>query len=183
MSVSATQGDVAAVQAALTPGETVALIGSSGVGKTTLMNALAGESLGATGAVREADAHGRHTTTSRELVVLPSGVIMLDTPGMRELGLADADVGGAFADVLALAAECKFRDCTHGSEPGCAVQAAIAAGTLPAARLAAYQALSAEGAANALRGKARENAKIARMFGSKKQMNQKMKAARNRRRR
>jgi len=135
-----------AVAAHLTPGRTAVLLGSSGAGKSTLLNALAGEEKMATGEIREDDARGRHTTSHRELVRLPAGGLILDTPGMRELGLWDAEAGvaTAFEDVEALAAGCRFSDCSHAREPGCAVQAAIAAGVLPEARLRAYEKLQAE---------------------------------------
>ncbi|WP_461214863.1 ribosome small subunit-dependent GTPase A [Lacticaseibacillus sp. GG6-2] len=164
------------------PQLTYAFLGSSGVGKSTLINRLLGSAALTTQAVRLSDAHGRHTTTARQLLALPNGSVVIDTPGMRELGLLDADVDATFTDIQALAANCRFRDCTHQHEPGCAVQAAVADGTLAPARLASYQRLKAEQAHNTnLRGKARENAKINRMFGSKKQMNAMMKEARRKR--
>ena len=130
----------------LRPGQTAVLLGSSGAGKSTLLNVLAGEERMATREVRAADDRGRHTTTHRELVLLPSGALILDTPGMREMGLWDADDGVAatFADIEALAAQCKFRDCGHGDEPGCAVQAAIEAGGLDPGRLYSFDKLQAE---------------------------------------
>ena len=130
----------------LPPGRTAVLLGSSGAGKSTLLNALAGEERMDTGAIREADERGRHTTTHRELVLMPYGGLILDTPGMRELGMWDASggVSTAFEDVEELAAQCKFSDCSHGNEPGCAVQAAIASGDLPEDRWLAYQKLQAE---------------------------------------
>lgn len=135
-----------ALMAHLAPGRTAVLLGSSGAGKSTLLNALLGEEKMDTGAIREADERGRHTTTHRELVLLPSGGLVLDTPGMRELGLWDAQVGVAatFADIETLAANCRFGDCAHGREPGCAVQVAIAAGDLALDRLRAFQKLEAE---------------------------------------
>jgi ribosome biogenesis GTPase / thiamine phosphate phosphatase len=134
-------------------GQTAALLGSSGVGKSSLVNALAGAALMATQAIREEDARGRHTTTHRQLVLLPNGRLMLDTPGMRELGLweADAGVATAFADVEALAARCRFKDCAHAAEPGCAVQAAIAEGNLDQNRVRSFTKLQRELARNARR--------------------------------
>lgn len=134
----------------LRPGETAVLLGSSGAGKSTLVNALGGRALMATQPIRESDAHGRHTTTHRELILLPSGGLILDTPGMRELGLYDAEAGvaAAFAEVGAeidrLAESCRFRDCGHEREPGCAVQAALADGRLDAERLASWRKLQRE---------------------------------------
>ena len=130
----------------LRPGRTAVLLGSSGVGKSTLVNALAGRAQMATQAIREDDARGRHTTTHRELVLLPSGALILDTPGMRELGLWDAGDGmsAAFADIEALAANCRFHDCGHGTEPGCAIHAALDDGSLDAARWRAYGKLQRE---------------------------------------
>ncbi len=124
----------------LQPGKTIALLGSSGVGKSTLINRLVGDRVQDTQEVREADNKGRHTTTQRELFVAPSGVIVIDTPGMRELAPWDAAAGidAAFGDVTAVAARCKFRDCSHTVEPGCAVQAALADGSLDATRWEAY---------------------------------------------
>jgi ribosome biogenesis GTPase / thiamine phosphate phosphatase len=130
----------------LAPGRTVALLGSSGVGKSTIVNALLGWDRQRTAAIREGDARGRHTTTARELIPMPGGAILLDTPGMRAIKLWDADEGleQAFADITALAETCRFRDCLHADEPGCAVRAAIADGTLPADRLAAQRKLDRE---------------------------------------
>ncbi|PZQ65791.1 MAG: ribosome small subunit-dependent GTPase A [Phenylobacterium zucineum] len=130
----------------LSAGRTAVLLGSSGAGKSTLVNALSGGERMATAEIREDDARGRHTTTHRELVLLPSGGLILDTPGMRELGLWEAEggVSTAFEDVEALAAQCRFSDCSHHGEPGCAVRAAIDSGELPAGRLAAYEKLQAE---------------------------------------
>ncbi|KRK48849.1 ribosome small subunit-dependent GTPase A [Secundilactobacillus kimchicus JCM 15530] len=165
------------------PRVTYAFLGSSGVGKTTLINPLLGHGALLTAAVREHDAHGRHTTTSRQLLVLANGSVVIDTPGMRELGLLDANVDAAFDDVKALAARCRFSDCTHQQEPGCAVRAAVSAGELDKDRLESYLQLQTEQAQNShLRGKARENAKIERMFGGKKQMKAMMKEARKKRR-
>lgn len=132
------------------PGRTVAFLGSSGVGKSTLVNALSGRTTAATGGIREDDDRGRHTTTGRHLYVLPEGYAVLDTPGMRELQLTDAAEGIAevFADLSDLAARCRFSDCRHEDEPGCAVQAAIAAGEIDEARLKRWQKLQREEAFN-----------------------------------
>lgn len=129
----------------LAPGDTAALLGSSGVGKSTLINRLLGEERQLAGEVRR-DGKGRHTTTTRQLRQLPSGALVIDTPGMRELGLWDADDGvrETFSDVEAVAASCRFRDCTHREEPGCAVRAAVRAGTLDPARVEALRKLREE---------------------------------------
>lgn len=131
----------------LVPGQTVALLGSSGVGKSTLLNRLLGAPVIATAGLRNDD-KGRHTTTTRDLYRLPGGGLVIDTPGMRELGLWDATTGLAqsFADVIALMRHCRFRNCRHQQEPGCAIQVALAAGTLTAERWQSYQKLAAENA-------------------------------------
>ena len=121
----------------LAPGQALVLLGSSGVGKSTIANRLLGELRQDVQPVREEDSRGRHTTTARELFVLPGGALLMDTPGLRELQLWDAaeGVSQTFADIDNLATECRFSDCTHEGEPGCAVQAALNAGTLDEARL------------------------------------------------
>ena len=131
---------VACLSAWCTSGQSIALLGSSGVGKSTLVNTLAGETLQATQAIREEDAKGRHTTTHRSLHLLPSGGVILDSPGMREFAIADAESGvtTVFADIEVLAENCRFNDCGHGAEPGCAVRAAIVAGDLDERRLDSY---------------------------------------------
>lgn len=130
----------------LRAGLTVALLGSSGAGKSTLLNALAGRALMDTGAIRESDDRGRHTTTHRELFRLPEGALMVDTPGMRELGLLAVEeaLDASFEDVTALFAACRFSDCTHVSEPGCAIQGAIVEGALSVERWRAYLKLQRE---------------------------------------
>lgn len=129
----------------LEPETTSSFVGSSGVGKSTIVNALLGEQRQAIKEVRAYDSRGRHTTTHRELFVLPNGALVVDTPGMREFQLWDTGAGtDAFDDIEELAAECKFRDCGHESEPGCAVRGAVEAGELDAARLESWRKLQRE---------------------------------------
>ena len=135
-----------ALSRCLGAGQTAVLLGSSGVGKSTLVNALAGQALMATQAIIAEGARGRHTTTHRELVLLPSGGLVLDTPGMRELGLWDADAGlsATFADIETLAADCRFHDCAHETEPGCAIRAALENEVLDPGRWRSFQKLRRE---------------------------------------
>ncbi|MFP2932794.1 ribosome small subunit-dependent GTPase A, partial [Pyxidicoccus sp. 3LG] len=136
-----TGAGVEALLELLPPGKTGALLGSSGVGKSTLVNRLLGEARLLTQEVRADDSRGRHTTTHRELFVLPHGGLLIDGPGMRELGVwgEEEGVDQVFADILALAEECRFADCAHRSEPGCAVRGAVAAGALPQARVDSFE--------------------------------------------
>jgi ribosome biogenesis GTPase len=147
--VSAVAGDgISDLSERLPPGRTAALIGSSGAGKSSLLNALAGADVAATTGVRGADGKGRHKTAWRELVVLDRGGAVIDTPGLRGLGMW-LDAGGldtAFADIAELALDCRFSDCRHDTEPGCSVTAAIEAGSLEARRLASYRKLEREAA-------------------------------------
>jgi len=131
-------------------GQTVAFLGSSGVGKSTLTNSLAGNEAIATQDVRASDDKGRHTTTGRQLHILPSGCAVLDTPGMREIQLTDVSIGleETFADLHALKQNCRFNDCAHKTEPGCAVQAAVASGEVDVLRLQRWLKLVAEDAEN-----------------------------------
>ena len=139
-------GDVDVLKQYLGPGQTAALLGMSGVGKSTIVNRLIGHDLLRTREVREWDNRGRHTSTARQLIVLPESGVLIDTPGMRELQLWDAveDMGGTFADVERIAHDCRFRDCRHRQEPGCAVRAAIEAGQLASGRLESYHKLQDE---------------------------------------
>lgn len=142
--ISNLTGDgVDALDAYLAAGRTIVLLGSSGVGKSTLLNRLAGEDLMKTRALAS-DGTGRHTTTHRELVLLPDGGMVIDTPGLRELQFWEGDIGAAFEDIEALAANCRFRDCAHTREPGCAVLGAVDDGTLELDRLRSWRKLQRE---------------------------------------
>ncbi len=151
---------VAALNPWLKPGTTAVLVGSSGAGKSTLTNTLLGTERMKTNTVRESDARGRHTTTHRALIPLPTGACLIDTPGMRELKpTGEEDVAESFADIEELAEHCKFRDCKHAKEPGCAVRAAIEAGKLDPQRFASYHKLGGEvaGAADQLAQRQAQN--------------------------
>lgn len=140
------------IKARITPGLTAAFVGSSGAGKSSLINALVGEERMATGEVRADDCRGRHTTTRRQLVILPGGGLLLDTPGMREVQLVDDEgLAATFADIEALADRCRYRDCRHDTEPGCAVKAAVEAGLLSHERWEHYRKLEREACAYELR--------------------------------
>lgn len=152
--ISALEGEgLESLTPLLEPGKTVALIGSSGVGKSTIVNVLMGYERQATRAVRADDQRGRHTTTSRELLLMPTGALLIDSPGMRSVGMWEVEPGlaDAFADIDQIAADCRFSDCTHENEPGCAVLRAIADGSLPRARFESRRKLARESAALAAR--------------------------------
>ena len=147
-------------------GKIAAFAGASGVGKSTLVNALAGEQLMATGSIREDDDKGRHTTTHRQMLMMPSGTAIIDTPGMRELGLWDsvAGVKDTFEDIEALAETCRFRDCTHTREPGCAIRTALGAGEIDPGRVRSWIQLRAEADATARRAQKQEKMKQIAQF-------------------
>lgn len=153
---------VRALRGSLAPGQTVVLLGPSGAGKSTLVNLLAEEDVTATGHVRDKDRKGRHTTTRRELFRVPGGALLLDTPGLRELRVWDLGDGLslAFPEIEALAASCRFADCSHGAEPGCAVLEAAATGALDAERLASFRKLRAEAAFEARKSDPRARAAL-----------------------
>ena len=165
--VSARTGaGLGALRAHLRPGMTAAILGSSGVGKSTLVNALLGEDRQATAAVRDSDSRGRHTTTHRELFELPGGALLVDTPGIRSLEVlgADAGVETAFDDIVDIATSCRFSDCRHDGEPGCAVRAALAEGRLTEDRLASHRKLEREVARAARETDPRARAEHRRMW-------------------
>ena len=144
--VRAADGDVAALAPYSAPGTTLVLLGASGAGKSTVVNALAGGAVMDVGTVRTVDDKGRHTTSHRQLVVLPSGAVVIDTPGLRGVAVVGSEEGmsRAFSDVEELAAACRFADCAHVGEPGCAVQASVDAGDLSAERMASWHKLQRE---------------------------------------
>jgi ribosome biogenesis GTPase len=146
------------------PGVTAVFLGSSGVGKSTLINHLLGKEWIKVGDIREDDDKGRHTTTRRDLMMIPEGGAVIDTPGMREIGLESGDLSSTFQDIEDLALECRFRDCTHESEPGCQVRRAIEEGTLSEERLASYKKLQKENRYGGLNSRQIEKEKITTMF-------------------
>jgi ribosome biogenesis GTPase len=145
VSVSNVTGEgIDEVRALIVPAKTLVLLGSSGTGKSTLANRLAGREVMATGELRKGDGRGRHTTRHRQLLVMPGGAILIDTPGLRELQVWEGDVDSAFSDIAELAAQCRFNDCAHTTEPDCAVQEALAAGALDEERWVSYLRLQRE---------------------------------------
>lgn len=155
-----------AIRADIRIGVTAAFVGSSGAGKSTLVNALIGEERMTTGDVRASDGRGCHVTTRRQLVPLPGGGLLLDTPGMRELQLVDEDgLDSVFEDITALAARCRFRDCRHDHEPGCAVRESVASGEISAERLEHYQKLEREAQAFERRRDERLRRRSERVWG------------------
>lgn len=157
------------LQSYLQPGLTASFIGSSGVGKSTLVNLLASEELLSTSEIRSDD-KGRHTTTRRELLLLHQGGIVIDTPGMRELGAELVDLAKSFADIDEMIGQCRFNDCTHTTEPGCAVRAAIASGQLEERRFENYRKLLKEASYDGLSSRRIEEEKIKLMFGGMNEM-------------
>jgi ribosome biogenesis GTPase len=167
--VSARTGDGLDVLVAAVSGGTSVLLGQSGAGKSTLANALLGEEVMDVRHTRDVDGKGRHTTTTRNLLALPGGGVLIDTPGLRGVGLWDAEsgVGQVFSEIEELARQCRFHDCAHGSEPGCAVLAAIDSGELPERRLASYGKLMRENQRIVAKTDARLRAEIRRDYKRK----------------
>ncbi|GHH79539.1 putative ribosome biogenesis GTPase RsgA [Streptomyces sulfonofaciens] len=164
--VSAATGEGVDVLAAVVAGTTSVLLGQSGAGKSTLANALLGDDVMEVQDVREVDGKGRHTTTTRNLLVLPGGGVLIDTPGLRGVGLWDAGtgVGQVFSEIEELAGSCRFHDCAHLAEPGCAVLAAVADGTLPGRRLDSYRKLLRENERIVAKTDARARAELRRQW-------------------
>ena len=163
-------------------GKTVAFVGSSGVGKSTMINWLVGKEVLATREVRNDD-RGRHTTSYRQLLLVPGGGIVIDNPGMRELQFAGADLSKSFADIEEISRRCRYSDCKHRHEPGCAVREAIEKGLLSRERFESYQKLQRELEYAGLDFKQREKAKIKRMFGSMGEMKKKLDYIKNKKHR
>ena len=166
----------------ITEGKTIAFIGSSGVGKSTFINRLMGQDVLVTKEIREDD-KGRHTTTHRHLILLPNGGIVIDTPGMRELQLDSGNLSKSFEDIEELAEKCKFKDCSHTTEPCCTVRSAIEAGELSKERFENYKKLEKEIGYEGLNSRQLEQEKIKRMFGGMGEMKQAMKYVKNKNKR
>ena len=167
--VSAKYGNgLTELKAYFVPGATIALMGSSGAGKSTLINAIAGEEVMKTGEIRSDDGKGRHTTTHRQMIRLPNDVWIIDTPGMREIGMSEAEEGidRTFSDIVALESQCRFRNCRHETEPGCAIKAAIAGGELSRERFELYKNLGKENADH--RAKKKEISKSVKAYKKSK---------------
>lgn len=160
---SQTENGYLPLQTYITPGETLVLIGSSGVGKSTLVNGLLGQDTLKTNGLRN-DGKGKHTTTQRRLFKLPLGAMMIDTPGIREVGLDQANFSESFSDIEALVSQCKFSDCKHGNEPACAIQGALAQGELSFERFSNYQKLLKETAYAGLNNREIERKKLDTIF-------------------
>jgi ribosome biogenesis GTPase len=166
----------------ITKGKTIAFIGSSGVGKSTLINRLMGKDVLSTKGIREDD-KGRHTTTHRQLLLLPGGGIVIDTPGMRELQIESGDLGKSFEDILEFALQCRFKDCSHTGEPGCGVRSAIESGELSEERFESYKKLQKEMSYEGLNFRQLEHEKINRMFGGMGEFKQAMRHAKSKNKR
>ncbi|MEF3112048.1 ribosome small subunit-dependent GTPase A [Streptomyces chrestomyceticus] len=176
LAVSAAAGEGLDVLAAVVAGGTSVLLGQSGAGKSTLANALLGEDVQDVRAARDRDGKGRHTTTTRDLLALPGGGVLIDTPGLRGVGMWDADTGlaRAFSDVEELAAHCRFHDCAHATEPGCAVLSAVDSGELPQRRLDSYRKLLRENERIVAKTDARLRAQIRRDWKQKQALGRHM---------
>ncbi|MFB1041989.1 ribosome small subunit-dependent GTPase A [Streptomyces chrestomyceticus] len=176
LAVSAAAGEGLDVLAAVVAGGTSVLLGQSGAGKSTLATALRGEDVQDVRAARDRDGKGRHTTTTRDLLVLPGGGVLIDTPGLRGVGMWDADTGlaRAFSDVEELAAHCRFHDCAHATEPGCAVLSAVDSGELPQRRLDSYRKLLRENERIVAKTDARLRAQIRRDWKQKQALGRHM---------
>lgn len=177
------ESDINKVRQYIKEGSTACFIGSSGVGKSTMINKLLGSDTLLTNEIRESDGRGRHTTTRREMLLLPSGGIVIDTPGMRELGIDSADITKTFSDIEELIGKCRFNNCSHTNEPGCAIRDAIKNGELDIKRYDNFLKLKQEILYSNLDGRQIDNEKICKMFGSKNEMKQRMKEAKNKNRR